>query len=83
MKRKGFLLHCGLFLALLTHYPIASAGESADEITTMLTWWDEVGSTWDEVGDMIELSDTNNTNVYVMAENAVKQEGLYAIESEQ
>ncbi len=83
MKRKGFLLHCGLFLALLTYYPIASAGESADEITTMLTWWDEVGSTWDEVGDMIELSDTNNTNVYVMAENAVKQEGLYAIESEQ
>ncbi len=83
MKRKGFLWHCGLFLALLTYYSIANAGESADEITTMLTWWEEVGSTWDEVGDMIELSDTNNTNVYVMAENAVKQEGLYAIESEQ
>ena len=83
MKRKGFLWHCGLFLVFLTCCSTVNAEESADEITTMLTWWDEVGSTWDEAGDMMELSNADHTNVYVVAENAVEQGEFYAIESRQ
>ncbi|MEN9502755.1 MAG: hypothetical protein RI964_2040 [Pseudomonadota bacterium] len=79
MKRNGILWHCGVIIILAACCSSVLAGESADDITSMLTWWEEVGSTWDEAGDMMELTDAES--VYLIAENTV-EESTYAIEAQ-
>ena len=78
MKRNG-ILWCGVIIILAACCSSVLAGESADDITSMLTWWEEVGSTWDEAGDMMELTDAES--VYLIAENTV-EESTYAIEAQ-
>jgi hypothetical protein len=56
MKRKGFLKTSCVALVLLLGIMPAFAGETSDEITTMLAWWDDVGSDWDAAKDVLELA---------------------------
>ncbi len=63
MQRKGILkVYCALLVSLMWVMPAVSAAadESAEEITTMLTWWDEVGSDWEAAGDFIEFAATDS-----------------------
>jgi hypothetical protein len=56
MKGKGFLKTSCVALALWLGVMPVFAGETSDEITTMLTWWDNVGSDLDEAKDVLDLA---------------------------
>lgn len=75
MKRNGILLgYCALLIALVWIAPI-SAEESAEDITAMLTWWDEFGSDWDDAGELIEFAATDtDTNWYLLADNTMEMQ---------
>ncbi len=68
MSGKGILGVSSVSLTLLLCATPAAASESAEEITTMLSWWDEVGSTWDEVGEIVDLAATEQEPC-VLADN--------------
>ena len=72
MQRKGILwIVSTLAVSLMTVGSVAAA-ETADEITTMLTWWDEVGSEWEKAEAFIEFA--GNDQEYLLADNAMEQE---------
>lgn len=72
MQRKGILwIVSTLVVSLMTVGSVAAA-ETAAEITTMLTWWDEVGSEWEKAEAFIEFA--GNDQEYLLAENAMEQE---------
>lgn len=56
MKGKGFLGISCMALVLLFGVAPVFAEETSDEITTMMRWWDDVGSDWEEAKDVIELA---------------------------
>lgn len=55
-KGKGFLAVALLLAAWLT--PV-SADDSADEIVAMISWWEEYGLYWEEVGVDRSLTETD------------------------
>ncbi len=55
-KRKGVL---GAVLFLLVGIMPVSANESADEIVAMMSWWEEYGRYWDEMGVDSSLTSTD------------------------
>lgn len=72
MRRKGILWVCNLWLLLLINVGAVAVAETADEITTMLTWWDDVGSEWEQAEDFIEFA--GNEPEYLLADNSVEME---------
>ncbi|OQX11209.1 MAG: hypothetical protein BWK73_18240 [Thiothrix lacustris] len=72
MQRKGILWAQSLLLALLLNAGAVAAAETAAEITTMLTWWDEVGSEWEQAEAFIEFA--GNDQEYYLAANTMEQE---------
>lgn len=71
MRRKGILLMCGTLLVVLSGIASVSVAETADEIATMLTWWDEVGSDWEKAGEFIEFAGVDQE--YLLADNTVEK----------
>ncbi|UJS23806.1 hypothetical protein [Thiothrix winogradskyi] len=57
-------------LLLLINVGAVVAAETADEITTMLTWWDDVGSEWEQAEAFIEFA--GNEPEYLLADNSVE-----------
>lgn len=72
MRRKGILWIGNLLLLLLISVGAVAAAETADEITTMLTWWDDVGSEWEQAEAFIEFA--GNEPEYLLADNSVEME---------
>ncbi len=72
MRRKGILWICNILLLLLINVGAVAAAETADEITTMLTWWDDVGSEWEQAEAFIEFA--GNEPEYLLADNSVEME---------
>ncbi len=72
MRRKGILWVCNLWLLLLINVGAVAVAETADEITTMLTWWDDVGSEWEQAEAFIEFA--GNEPEYLLADNSVEME---------
>lgn len=70
MRRKGILWICNILLLLLINVGAVVAAETADEITTMLTWWDDVGSEWEQAEAFIEFA--GNEPEYLLADNSVE-----------
>lgn len=70
MRRKGILWICNILLLLLINVGAVAAAETADEITTMLTWWDDVGSEWEQAEAFIEFA--GNEPEYLLADNSVE-----------
>jgi hypothetical protein len=73
MKGKGILWVYGALLVLLSWVVPVSAAETADEITTMLTWWDEFGSDWEKAEELIEFAGTEDM-LYLLADNTVEKQ---------
>ncbi len=71
MLRKGILWVCSTLVVLLVSVGSVAAAETAEEITTMLTWWDEVGSEWEKAEAFIEFA--GNDQEYLLADNAMEQ----------
>lgn len=75
MKRKGILKHLvisTLFYSSCIFSAHAAEADSVDDIAAMLTWWDELGSDWEEAKEFIELTAVNEETPYVLAENTVE-----------
>jgi hypothetical protein len=72
MGRKGILWVYSILLVLLINVGSVVAAETADEITTMLTWWDEVGSEWEQAEAFIEFA--GNDQEYLLADNSMESE---------
>lgn len=72
MQRKGIRYVWGIGLLLLAWFIPAQAEDNADEIAAMMAWWDEYGSYWDEVDEVIEFA--GETSVYTLAENTLAVE---------
>lgn len=72
MQRKGILWIVSTLMVSLMTVGSVVAAETADEITTMLTWWDEVGSEWEKAEAFIEFA--GNDQEYLLADNAMEQE---------
>ncbi len=71
MQRNGVRISCLLgAVALLCWIMPVAAGESADEIMTMLSWWDEYGSYWDEAKDLMDFA--TEEPQFTLAENTVE-----------
>lgn len=70
MNGKGFLIGCCIVLALLVWRTPAASGETADEITAMMAWWDEYGSYWDEAEDLIEFA--GDEPLFTLADNTME-----------
>lgn len=70
MRRKGILWIGNILLLLLINVGAVVAAETADEITTMLTWWDDVGSEWEQAEAFIEFA--GNEPEYLLADNSVE-----------
>ncbi len=75
MSRKG-ILFCSLLVAILGWITPVVAGETVEEITTMMNWWEDVGSTWEEARDVIELAgdELPPEPVYALADNTPERE---------
>lgn len=73
MQRKGILWLTGS-LAFSVCISVAHAGDTADDITDMLTWWEKVGSDWQEAKDLIELAGDAPVHPYMLAENTTEGE---------
>ncbi len=60
MKRKGF--HWCLCLAMLVWMTpiVVVANESADDIISMMQWWDSYGQYWEEIGADPSVEDDIN-----------------------
>ncbi|QTR47527.1 hypothetical protein J9253_06220 [Thiothrix litoralis] len=69
MIGKGFLWNIIFWVSLSGVVPVAAA-ETADDIATMLTWWDEVGSDWEKAEAFIEFAGTDKE--YQLASNTVE-----------
>jgi hypothetical protein len=61
-------------LLLLVWFMPVYADETADEITEMMSWWDEYGSYWDDAKDVIEFAGIEPLvePILVLAENTVE-----------
>ncbi|MDD5394229.1 MAG: hypothetical protein PHE17_14545 [Thiothrix sp.] len=70
MQRNGIRIGCYGLLILLVWFLPASADETADEITEMMSWWDEYGSYWDDANELIEFA--GEDSLYMLAENTVE-----------
>lgn len=55
-KRKGCL---AIALLLATWIVPVNADDSADEIVAMISWWEEYGQYWEEVGVDSSLTETD------------------------
>jgi hypothetical protein len=73
MKRNGIRVVCCAVLLLVWLMPVY-ADETADEITEMMSWWDEYGSYWDDAKDVIEFAGIEPLvePILVLAENTVE-----------
>lgn len=60
-RRKGVL---GAVLFLLACTIPVSANESADEIVAMMSWWEEYGRYWDEMGVDSSLTRTDEDGAF-------------------
>lgn len=69
MIRKGILWSMVCWVSLVGVAPVVAA-ETADDIATMLTWWDEVGSDWEKAEAFIEFAGTDKE--YQVADNTVE-----------
>ncbi|WP_028489054.1 hypothetical protein [Thiothrix lacustris] len=69
MKGKGILLNIVFWMSLSGVAPVTAA-DTADDIATMLTWWDEVGSDWEKAEAFIEFAGTEKE--YQLANNTVE-----------
>ena len=69
MIGKGFLWNIVFWVSLSGVVPVAAA-ETADDIATMLTWWDEVGGDWEKAEAFIEFAGTDKE--YQLASNTVE-----------
>nr|CAA6811015.1 MAG: Unknown protein [uncultured Thiotrichaceae bacterium] len=72
-KRNGILIAVFLLAAWLT--PV-SADESADEIVAMMSWWDDYGRYWEEMGVESSLTQVDEEaafawlgNIFALAES--------------
>ncbi|MEZ5535938.1 MAG: hypothetical protein R3F02_09970 [Thiolinea sp.] len=65
-KRKGVL---GLILFLLIWIVPVSADESADEIVAMMSWWEEYGRYWEEMGVDSSLTSTDEDGAFAWLGN--------------
>ena len=73
MKRKGILAgYCALLLVWVWIMPVAAA-EDSDDITAMLTWWDEFGSDWEDAKELIEFA-AMDMPLHVLAENTMEMQ---------
>ncbi|MEB4591465.1 hypothetical protein VSS37_10780 [Candidatus Thiothrix sp. Deng01] len=72
MKRKGILIGYCMLAALTWMAPI-SAEENSDDITAMLTWWDEFGSDWEEAKELIDFV-AMDTTPYLVADNTMEMQ---------
>ena len=70
MKRTGVRWAVGLLWLLLVWFAPVSADDSAEDITEMLSWWDEYGSYWEEANELIEFA--GEDPIYRLAENTVE-----------
>lgn len=72
MRRKGILrMYAVLLVSSVWVLPVAAA-ETAEDIATMLTWWDEVGSDWEKADAFIEFAGTETE--YQLADNTVESD---------
>ncbi len=55
MRRKGILVY-GLVAATLMLSTVSLAEETAEEVTTMMNWWEDVGKTWEESRELLDLT---------------------------
>lgn len=72
MKGKGILRVLGVVLVTLAGVTPGYADETADDITNMLTWWDEFGSDWEDAKELIEFAATETDNVWLLADNTME-----------
>ena len=70
MKRTGVRWAVGLLWLLLVWFAPVSADDSAEDITEMLSWWNEYGSYWEEASELIEFA--GEDPIYRLAENTVE-----------
>lgn len=75
MGRKGILQVISMLLILLVNTTSVAADETAEDITTMLTWWDEVGSEWEQAKAFIEFAGNDHVNdqKYLLVKNTMEQ----------
>jgi len=71
MDRKGICWGCYGLLMLLLWFVPAYADETADDITDMMAWWDNVGHDWDEADELMQFASTGL--VYVLADNTLEK----------
>lgn len=70
MKRTGVRWAVGMLWLLLTWFAPVYADDTAEDITEMLSWWDEYGSYWEEASELIEFA--GEGPIYRLAENTVE-----------
>ncbi|MBJ6611286.1 MAG: hypothetical protein JG718_13065 [Candidatus Thiothrix moscowensis] len=70
MDRKGLRSSLCVFFVLLLWLVPAAADETVEEITSMMEWWDEYGSYWDEAEGLIEFA--SDEPIYLLADNTVE-----------
>ncbi|HRJ53280.1 MAG TPA: hypothetical protein PLE99_10960 [Candidatus Thiothrix moscowensis] len=70
MDRKGLRNSLCVFFVLLLWLVPAAADETVEEITSMMEWWDEYGSYWDEAEGLIEFA--SDEPIYLLADNTVE-----------
>lgn len=70
MKRTGVRWAVGLLWLSLAWFAPVLAEDTAEDITEMLSWWDEYGSYWEEVSELIEFA--GEDPIYRLAENTVE-----------
>lgn len=70
MKKTGVNWAVGLSWSLLVWFTPLSADDTAEDITDMLSWWDDYGSYWEEASEWMEF--TGEYATYSLAENTVE-----------
>jgi hypothetical protein len=70
MDRKGLRSSLCVFFVLLLWLVPAAADETVEEITSMMEWWDEYGSYWDEAEGLIEFA--SDEPIYLLADNTME-----------
>lgn len=55
MRRNGILVY-GLLAAVLFISAVSLADETAEDVATMMTWWEDVGKTWEESRELLDFA---------------------------
>lgn len=71
--RNGCLV---LFATVLLWMLPVSAEETAEEVVTMMAWWEEYGRYWDEIGTETSVADEDMAFAWLNALTSGSERGL-------